>query len=217
MSESVDTYITDGFSEDDTEMVPTPSASTIGDPRRSIPLKELGEDYSSNASIGSQSFTCNFGFNSYRPYYYYYSPVSLKSSYIRGFRLSIDFFYNVIATGSLRILSVPRTFSAPLESHSNDFAPLYPLFDFPNSENGEPDPQVNKGFALLRSNVAPDVTCLHVLPVANKYTKYMSLSRESLGDLGYEVPHDRQIIVLLILFSMNYPNNSTAHVFVNFR
>ncbi|RVD84564.1 uncharacterized protein DFL_006307 [Arthrobotrys flagrans] len=224
MARPVDGYSTDEMSEEYVDLVPAPSASTLGDPERSRPLKEVGEDYSSNASIGSQNFIIALSHSHYQYghyYCYHYFPISLKSSFIRSARVRVNIYDSLSIAGSLKILSVPLTFEAPRKGFgSKEFTALHSLFDCSNIQSEVYDEDSNKMLVVMNGNVAPDVTCLHVLPLTSKISD-RGCNCEGSEDIGYDVPSDRCIIVLFTLFIHRYQHQRSGwtniHIFVNLR
>ncbi|KAK6505185.1 hypothetical protein TWF481_007104 [Arthrobotrys musiformis] len=238
VDDRVDRFPEDG---DEDSAAPTPCASTIGPEDQEQlsmrPLKEFGLDYSSTASIGSQNVILSFNL-AYNAPVYICTPVPLRSSFIRSARISVDFHWPILVTGSVRILSVPRTFSAPLFGcTADDFVAVHPLSDISGVEgksvyhapeakySNKPDIS-DKMLVVMRGNVASDVTCLYTLPLRSTkgalcHDDAMGfLSCEGLDDLGYEVPSDRQIIILLAAFvnpGNVYGTTVKTHLFVNFR
>ncbi|KAF3162143.1 hypothetical protein TWF106_006653 [Orbilia oligospora] len=161
--------------------------------------KKLAQHYSSDKSIGSQSLITAVNDCRRSDYNYLYccSPISLKSSRIRSVRVSVDFYFPAGVTGSIKILSVPSTFSAPWTGcGTQGFAALHPLFDLSNTRCVSSWNNYAEISVVMRGNVSSGVTCLYVLPFVSKDTPEGFVSYEALGEVDYEVPHDHQVIVL---------------------
>ncbi|KAF3313756.1 hypothetical protein TWF173_005590 [Orbilia oligospora] len=184
------------------------------------PSKKLAEHYSSDKSIGSQSLiTAVNGCRNNYNYLYCYSPISLKSSHIRSVRVSVDFYFPASITGSIKILSVPSTFSAPWTGcGTREFAALHPLFDLSKIMSVSSWNNYAEVSVVMRGNVSSGITCLYVLPFVGNDTSEGFISYEALGEADYEVPHDHQVIVLFtasVRLSYGIDEAGPIHVFAN--
>ncbi|KAK6536504.1 hypothetical protein TWF281_000733 [Arthrobotrys megalospora] len=184
-------------------------------------------DYHPDSSIGSQHIIVRKPDNPYNRSnsFYCYSPITLTSSSINSLRVSADFFSdptiaNLTFTGTLRILSVPNTFSVSWYQVSNGgFGEIFPLFDTTNIlSDTEQNLVAKKTMAVMKGNVASDVTCLYMLPLTWKGPSDKLLNCEGSKEVAYELPRDHQLIALLTTHaygrSFGYVE---AHVFVNVR
>ncbi|KAK6505184.1 hypothetical protein TWF481_007103 [Arthrobotrys musiformis] len=200
--------------------------------------KEFRVDYSSLASVGCQNLiinldTSNVSIDREPRYHYCLSPVSLRSAqFLRAVRVTVDFSAPITITGSLKILSAPETFDAQAYGYNEkDFVEIHPLFDCTparvlgcdvrkvDRHRGSKDTEnFQKMLAVMRGNVALDVTCLYMLPLVksedgpDRYSGF-----EETQELGFEVPPDHQVIVLLTICAQCVQwNTLKVHVYVNF-
>ncbi|KAK6529879.1 hypothetical protein TWF281_009035 [Arthrobotrys megalospora] len=173
------------------------------------PAEEPGDAHSSQLSIGSQSIVllpnnCNSTSS-----VFCFSSINLKSSFITSIRISADFFSSSrTPTGSLRILSVPKTTLSSLGNWygytDDDFARLYPLFDVGTEVKTQHnyDKKTDKTLAVMKNNVnsGAGVTCLAWYPLAGKGPEGLIGCETVVKDLNWTVPGDCQIVVLLTGF-----------------